>query len=87
MTNCARPFAPLTPRVWDETRMQNVLVQLRATGLAAPERDDYGSVFWFSPPARRVAELRGTWPPKYWVPRGPVRRMNGRAKSRDAEAA
>lgn len=66
------------PRVWDESRMQLALTGLRGTGLAAPERDEYGTLFWFSPPARRVAMLRGTWPPRGWVPRGPVRRMNGR---------
>lgn len=75
------------PRVWDESRMQNVLVQLRATGLAAPERDEYGSVFWFSPPARRVAMLRGTWPPKHWVPRGPVKRERRNTAAADQAGA
>lgn len=71
------------PRVWDESRMQNVLVNLRATGLAVLERDEYGTLYWFSPPARQAGTLRGTWPPKHWVPRTTVRRTNGRNRATD----
>lgn len=49
-------------RVWDEGRMQNVLTAIRTAGLAAVERDEFGRPRWYSPGARQVARLRGTWP-------------------------
>ena len=48
-------------RVFDEQRQARVLRLLRKAGLAATERDAAG-LRWFSPGARHVAALRGTWP-------------------------
>lgn len=61
-------------RVWDESRMQNVLTAIRTAGLAAVERDERGCLWWYSPGARQVAKLRGTWPPAGLGGRQPVQR-------------
>ena len=66
------------PRVWDEGRMQNVLSALRTAGLVAVERDERGTFWWFSPGARHVALLRGTWPPPDMGARHPARRTHER---------
>lgn len=50
------------PRVFDEGRMAAVLRNLREAGLAATERDEAG-LRWFSPGARRTAQVRGDWQP------------------------
>lgn len=61
-------------RVWDESRMQNVLTAIRNAGLAAVERDERGGMWWYSPGARHVARLRGTWPPAGLYSRHPAQR-------------
>jgi hypothetical protein len=65
-------------RVWDESRMQNVLTAIRTAGLAGVERDDKGSMWWYSPGAREVARLRGQWPPAGLPARQVVKRIDRR---------